>query len=82
MSAVTIFIFNLCKLRPREVRVPIKSHSWQGAELGIGLSFLTWGQPGCYGSNIKFRRSVLGVFIGMTDVEAETPILWPPHAKS
>ena len=22
------------------------------------------------------------VFIGMTDVEAETPILWPPHAKT
>ena len=22
------------------------------------------------------------VFIGMTDAEAETPILWPPHAKS
>ena len=22
------------------------------------------------------------VFIGMTDVEAETPVLWPPHAKS
>ena len=22
------------------------------------------------------------VFIGMTDVEAETPILWPPYAKS
>ena len=22
------------------------------------------------------------VFIGWTDVEAETPILWPPHAKS
>ena len=22
------------------------------------------------------------VFIGMTDVEAKTPILWPPHAKS
>ena len=21
------------------------------------------------------------VFIGKTDVEAETPILWPPHAK-
>ena len=21
-------------------------------------------------------------FIGRTDVEAETPILWPPHAKS
>ena len=22
------------------------------------------------------------VFIGRTNVEAETPILWPPHAKS
>ena len=22
------------------------------------------------------------VFIGRTDVEAETPILWPPHVKS
>ena len=22
------------------------------------------------------------VLIGRTDVEAETPILWPPHAKS
>ena len=22
------------------------------------------------------------MFIGRTDVEAETPILWPPHAKS
>ena len=22
------------------------------------------------------------MFIGRTDVEAETPILWPPHVKS
>ena len=22
------------------------------------------------------------MFIGRTDVEAETPMLWPPHAKS
>ena len=22
------------------------------------------------------------VFIGMTDIEAETPIIWPPDAKS
>ena len=25
---------------------------------------------------------VIWVFIGRTDAEAETPILWPPHAKS
>ena len=23
-----------------------------------------------------------GAYIGRTDAEAETPILWPPHAKS
>ena len=23
-----------------------------------------------------------GVFIGRTDAKAETPVLWPPHAKS
>ena len=28
----------------------------------------------------KGERS--GMFIGRTDVEAETPILWPPDAKS
>ena len=27
-------------------------------------------------------RRLLRVFIGRTDVEAETPVLWPPHAKS
>ena len=30
--------------------------------------------------NAKGNQSC--VFIGRTDVEAETPILWPPHAKS
>ena len=28
------------------------------------------------------KREQSWVFIGRTDVEAETPILWPPHAKS
>ena len=28
------------------------------------------------------RKGDQSVFIGRTDVEAETPILWPPHAKS
>ena len=33
----------------------------------------------------RSKQSILGdqfwVFIGRTDVEAETPVLWPPHAK-
>ena len=28
------------------------------------------------------KRDQSCVFIGRTDVEAKTPILWPPHAKS
>ena len=28
------------------------------------------------------KRDQAWVFIGRTDVEAETPILWPPDAKS
>ena len=28
------------------------------------------------------KRDLSWVFIGRTDTEAETPILWPPHAKS
>ena len=34
----------------------------------------------------RSNQSILGdqswVFIGRNDAEAETPILWPPHAKS
>ena len=34
----------------------------------------------------RSNQSILGdqswVFIGRTDAEAETPTLWPPHAKS
>ena len=29
----------------------------------------------------RSNQSILKVFIGRTDVEAETPILWPPDAK-
>ena len=35
------------------------------------LFFLNWGET---------DKSWL--FIGRTDAEAETPVLWPPHAKS
>ena len=28
------------------------------------------------------KRDQFWVFIGRTDAKAETPILWPPHAKS
>ena len=39
-------------------------------------------------SNQSILKEIIGilkeswVFIGRTDVEAETPILWPPDAKS
>ena len=31
---------------------------------------------------VPFKGDQSWVFIGRTDVEAETPILWPPHMKS
>ena len=33
-------------------------------------------------SNQSIVKEISPVFIGRTDVEAETPILWPPDAKS
>ena len=32
--------------------------------------------------NQSILQEIIGIFIGRTDVEAETPILWPPDAKS
>ena len=34
------------------------------------------------GSNQSILKDISPVFIGRTDVEAETPILWPPDGKS
>ena len=31
---------------------------------------------------LPFKGDQSWVFIGRTDVKAETPILWPPHVKS
>ena len=34
-------------------------------------------------SNLSIIKEIQSwVFIGKTDAEAETPVLWPPHAKS
>ena len=33
-------------------------------------------------SNQSILKEISPVFIGRTDAEAETPILWPPDAKS
>ena len=30
----------------------------------------------------RSNQSILKVFIGRTDAKAETPVLWPPHAKN
>ena len=38
--------------------------------------------PGLQGDPVQPKGDQSWVFIGGTDVEAETPILWPPDAKS
>ena len=51
--------------------------------LNCGVGEDSWESLGLQGDPTSpfWRRSVLGVHWG-TDVEAETPILWPPDAKS
>ena len=36
----------------------------------------------CYSNNIIYESISIIQYIGTTDVEAETPLLWPPDAKS
>ena len=31
---------------------------------------------------VNSKRNQSGIFIGRTDAEAETPVLWPPDIKS
>ena len=38
--------------------------------------------PSFWFLNITVLERSVRVFIGRTDVEAETPILWPPDVKS
>ena len=51
--------------------------------LNCGVEEDSWESLGLQGdpTNPFWRRSVLG-FLGRNDAEAETPVLWPPHAKS
>ena len=51
--------------------------------LNCGVGDDSWESLGLQGDPISpsWRRSVLGVH-WRTEAEAETPILWPPHAKS
>ena len=51
--------------------------------LNCGVGEDCWESLGLQGdpTSPSWRRSVL-VFIGRTDVEAETPIFWPPDTKS
>ena len=51
--------------------------------LNCGVGEDSWESLGLQGDPTSpfWRRSALG-FLGRNDAKAETPILWPPHAKS
>ena len=59
--------------------------SWQQGAQGLnGGSLVSSKEHSLVGVHWQdlFIGRILRVFIGRTDVEAETPILWPPDAKS
>ena len=48
---------------------------------GMGLIFQYY--MDLYNNNVVHPKGdQSGAYIGRTDAEAETPILWPPHGKS
>ena len=51
--------------------------------LNCGVGEDSWESPGLQGDPpVHSKGDQSWVFTGRTDVEAETPILWPPHTKS
>ena len=42
----------------------------------------SWESFGLQGDPVHPKGNQYWMFIGRTDVEAETPILWPPNAKN
>ena len=50
--------------------------------LNCGVGEDSWESLGLQGGPTSPSGDQSWVFIGRTDVEAETPTLWPPHAKS
>ena len=51
--------------------------------LNCGVREDSWGAPGLQGDpTIHYKGNQSWIFIWRTDVEAETPILWPPNANN
>ena len=51
--------------------------------LNCGVGEDSWESPDCKEIQpVHHKGDQSWVFIGRTDVEAQTPVLWPPHAKS
>ena len=49
--------------------------------LNCGVGEDSWESLGLQGTAIHPKGNQSSIFIGRTDAEAETPILWPPDAK-
>ena len=49
---------------------------------GVGEDSWEWVPWTARRSNQSILKEMSWVFIGRNDAEAETPVLWPPHAKS
>ena len=50
--------------------------------LNCGIGEDSWESLGLQGDPTSHSKDQSWVFIGRTDAKAETPVLWPPHAKS
>ena len=50
--------------------------------LNCGVGEDSWESLGLQGDPVNPKGNQFWIFIGKTDAEAETPILWPPDGKN
>jgi len=59
-----------------------KAEHWRIDALNCGFGDDSWESLGLQGDPTTPSWNQSWIFIGRTDIEAETPILWPPYVKN
>ena len=58
-----------------------KAEHWRIDVLSCGVGENSWESLGLQGDQTNPKENQSWIFIGRTDAEAESPILWPPDVK-
>ena len=76
-TVISLFVYSYSVLQWSQMSLDSKV-----SYLNCGVGEDSWESLGLQGNPTSLKEISPGVFIERSDVEAETPILWPPDAKS